>query len=73
MLMNRHGVKIKDARLLHHNAINQDMMNFVKLILLNLARKIMKEYPFAHLIFSQIGVVINRSNHNMNVETLPIN
>ena len=73
MLMNKLGVKIRVAHLLHRNVINQDLMNFVKLILLNLVLKIMKEYPFAHLIFSRTGVVINRSSHNMNAEIRLIN
>lgn len=72
-LMNRHGVKIRVAHLLHHNVISQDLMNFVKSILLNLALKIMKEYLFAHLISFRTGVVINRSNHNMNAEIKPTN
>ena len=71
--MNRHGVKIRVAHLLHSNAINQDLMNFVRLILLNLALKIMREYPYVHLIISRIDVVINRLNHNMNAGIQQIN
>ena len=73
MRMNKLGVKTRVARLLHHNAINQDSMNFVKLILLNLVLKTMKEYLYALLTISQIGVVINRLSHNMNAEIRQIN
>ena len=73
MRMNKLGVKIRVAHLLHHNVINQDLMNFVKLILLNLVLKTMKEYQFALLIISRTGVVINRSSHNMNAEIRQIN
>ena len=71
--MSKHGEKIKDAHLLLHNAINQDLMNFAKLIQLNHAHKIMKGSLYVPLIFSQIGALISRLDHNMNAEMLLIN